>query len=113
MDHYTYDQIEAIAKLVQSKSPDVRPEIAIICGTGLGGLADLVDSKTEIAYEEIPSFPRSTGKLQIDIKATPLSCVSLSVRVHIVRVPNMYSPPIIKFELGSSNRIPCDGTDAK
>jgi len=81
VDHYTYDQIEAIAKLVQSKSADVRPEIAIICGTGLGGLADLVDSKTEIAYEEIPSFPRSTvqghaGKLILGrIHKKPVICM--------------------------------------
>ena len=63
VSHYTLDQIEAIAKLVQSKSPETKPKIGIICGTGLGGLADLVDSKTEIDYEDIPSFPRSTGNL--------------------------------------------------
>ena len=37
VSHYTLDQIEAIAKFVQSKSPDTKPKIGIICGTGLGG----------------------------------------------------------------------------
>ena len=42
------------------------PKVAIICGSGLGGLADTVksDIKTEISYDLIPHFPRSTGKHQ-------------------------------------------------
>ena len=35
-------------------------EVAIILGTGLGGVADAVQNPTIIPYEEIDSFPRST-----------------------------------------------------
>ncbi|CAG8585601.1 9418_t:CDS:2 [Paraglomus occultum] len=37
------------------------PKIAIICGSGLGGLAVNITDKVELAYEEIPGFVSSTG----------------------------------------------------
>lgn len=40
---------------------NVRPKVAIICGSGLGGLSDLLNSTTVFAYEDIPHFPHSTG----------------------------------------------------
>lgn len=41
------------------------PKLAVICGSGLGGLADSVhaDTKVEFDYAGIPNFPRSTGEL--------------------------------------------------
>lgn len=40
------------------------PNVAIICGSGLGGLADTIKSepRIELPYGSIPHFPRSTGK---------------------------------------------------
>lgn len=38
-----------------------RPKIAIVCGSGLGLLADSVSNKQIIRYEDIPNFPVSTG----------------------------------------------------
>lgn len=37
-----------------------RPEVGIILGTGLGGLAARISVETEIPYETIPHFPVST-----------------------------------------------------
>ena len=34
----------------------------IICGSGLGGLADLLTNSEEMEYTSIPGFPVSTGK---------------------------------------------------
>src|SRR5467141_5008611 len=36
------------------------PDVAIILGTGLGGLADEVAVETRVPYGEIPGFPLST-----------------------------------------------------
>lgn len=36
------------------------PEIAVILGSGLGKLADFIEDKHEIPYEEIPNFPQTT-----------------------------------------------------
>ena len=37
-----------------------KPEIILILGTGLGGLANHIQTPQAIPYEEIPHFPRST-----------------------------------------------------
>lgn len=39
----------------------IKPLIAIICGSGLGEIADLVDNREIVPYTDIPEFPRSTG----------------------------------------------------
>lgn len=38
----------------------LRPEVAMILGTGLGGIADRLEVTDTIAYGEIPGFPEST-----------------------------------------------------
>ncbi len=36
------------------------PDLAIILGSGLGGLSKLLEEKVEVNYEDIPGFPTST-----------------------------------------------------
>jgi purine-nucleoside phosphorylase len=38
----------------------VRPEVAIVLGTGLGGLADLIEQAQTFDYHDIPHFPPTT-----------------------------------------------------
>lgn len=65
------------------------PEIGIICGSGLGGLAGLVQphSKWEVSYTHIPHFPQSQGRydlfrlLTILTQASAGPCWQASVRV--------------------------------
>jgi purine-nucleoside phosphorylase len=40
------------------------PKVAIVCGSGLGGLADTIEAepKVELSYGVIPNFPQSTGE---------------------------------------------------
>lgn len=54
-----YDRVQAAAAVVRQRSPLV-PEVAIILGTGLGGLAKEIGAEAVIPYEEIPGFPLST-----------------------------------------------------
>ncbi len=37
-----------------------QPDVAVVLGTGLGGLAKEIDMSAEIAYEDLPGFPLST-----------------------------------------------------
>ena len=54
-----FDRIETAAALVRRRAP-AKPEVAIILGTGLGGLAQDIAVDAAIPYEEIPGFPLST-----------------------------------------------------
>jgi purine-nucleoside phosphorylase len=44
-----------------SEQTSLRPEIALVLGSGLGAFADEFSSATKIPYAEIPYFPRSTA----------------------------------------------------
>jgi purine-nucleoside phosphorylase len=54
-----YDRVQAAAAVVRGRSVLV-PEIGIILGTGLGGLAREIVVEAEVPYGEIPGFPLST-----------------------------------------------------
>ncbi|KAG8231582.1 hypothetical protein J437_LFUL011578 [Ladona fulva] len=59
----------------------IRPQIGIICGSGLGSLADMVEGKISIPYENIPHFPVSTvaghaGRLVFGhLRGVPVVCL--------------------------------------
>ena len=53
------NQINEALQYIQSET-DVKPEIGIILGTGLGGLATEIEVEHFIPYGEIPNFPLST-----------------------------------------------------
>ena len=53
------EKINQTAEFLRSKVNDM-PKVAIILGTGLGPLADMIDDKVTIPYSEIPNFPVST-----------------------------------------------------
>ena len=63
--HYfspSYEQVQEIAQCLLEKTK-YRPKLGIVCGSGLGGLGDLVEESDVIPYNEIPNFPVSTGQL--------------------------------------------------
>lgn len=53
------DRVQQAAEVIRARSA-LRPEVAIILGTGLGGLAREIAAETVIPYQEIPGFPLST-----------------------------------------------------
>jgi purine-nucleoside phosphorylase len=54
-----YEQIQEAKQFIQSAWPG-RPQVGIILGTGLGGLAEDIHAEARLAYEQIPHFPHST-----------------------------------------------------
>ncbi|MCE5244252.1 MAG: purine-nucleoside phosphorylase [Desulfobacteraceae bacterium] len=52
-------QVEEAAAFIRSRIA-LRPKIAMILGTGLGGVAGEMENAVAIPYEEIPHFPVST-----------------------------------------------------
>lgn len=65
-----YERASEAARYIAAKATQHQPRVAVVLGSGLGGVADAVTDAIEIAYEEIPHFMRSTveghaGKLVI------------------------------------------------
>lgn len=48
------------AELLRAAKPGFQPRIAFILGSGLGVLADRMENKTTVSYQDLPGFPVST-----------------------------------------------------
>ena len=70
---HTLERVEEAAAHVR-QSFSTSPEVAIILGTGLGGLASAIESPTIVPYDGIPYFPLST----VESHAGRLLCGTLS-----------------------------------
>lgn len=55
----SYEEVYEIAEVLKKRTKHL-PKIGIVCGSGLGGLGDLVEDADIIPYDEIPHFPTST-----------------------------------------------------
>jgi purine-nucleoside phosphorylase len=54
-----HDRVAGAAEVIRRRT-SVRPDVAIVLGTGLGALAREIEVEAEIPYAEIPGFPLST-----------------------------------------------------
>jgi purine-nucleoside phosphorylase len=59
MDSHTLENIQRAVEAVRRET-DMVPEVALILGTGLGGLAQEIVGNATIGYQGIPGFPVST-----------------------------------------------------
>jgi purine-nucleoside phosphorylase len=55
-----YDKVVESAKYISNKITRFRPKIAVILGSGLGNLVNVLEDKEYIDYKDIPNFPQST-----------------------------------------------------
>jgi purine-nucleoside phosphorylase len=81
-----FARAEEAAKFIQGKTK-LRPKIALVLGSGLGGFADEFANATKIPYTKIPHFPRSTaighaGQLVIG-SVESVDVVGMQGRVHL------------------------------
>lgn len=70
---------------VRLRDPRV-PKVGIVLGSGLGGVADLVEAPTIVSYEDIPGMPTTTvkshaGRLVVG-RIGDVSCVVMQGRAH-------------------------------
>lgn len=65
----SHDEYQKTADWLMSQTKH-RPQVAIICGSGLGMLADTLKCQDTFAYSDIPGFPQSTGKEISDTNTT-------------------------------------------
>ena len=87
-------QIDSIVAAIQHKI-EVEPKIGLVLGSGLGAVADAVDSPNEISTDELEGWPKSTveghaGKLIIGELEGHNVCV-VDGRVHFYEGQSMAS----------------------
>lgn len=78
-----YKLLDEAQASVKAHIGAITPRVMIICGSGLGGIADLVRQSVEISYDKIPGFKTSTvpghaGKLlfgYIGENMVPVMCM--------------------------------------
>jgi len=58
---YTFEQYQESANYIREKIGTFVPKVAMVLGSGLGFLGDLVENATAIPYGEIPHFKASTA----------------------------------------------------
>lgn len=58
-EYYTLAQIDELSDSIRERIP-VQPKVGIILGSGLGELAESIESAVRIPYSEIPPWPVST-----------------------------------------------------
>ena len=51
---------DSAARAIRERLGDISPEIAIVLGSGLGGLAEQIEDPQRIPFGEIPGFPTAT-----------------------------------------------------
>ena len=59
--NYTFDQYRQSADALLAKLGDFRPKVALVLGSGLGYLGDLVENPIAVPYTAIPHFKTSTA----------------------------------------------------
>ncbi|KAF7692424.1 purine nucleoside phosphorylase-like [Silurus meridionalis] len=85
-EDYGYEACKAVVDWLL-KQAEVRPLVGIVCGSGLGGLADMLKDQKVYSYKDIPNFPQSTvpghaGQLVFGtLKGKP--CVCMRGRFHL------------------------------
>jgi purine-nucleoside phosphorylase len=57
---YSMDAAKRSADAVRKRIGDVEPGIAIILGSGLGGLADDIEDAVRVPFADVPDFPEPT-----------------------------------------------------
>jgi purine-nucleoside phosphorylase len=81
-----FERAESTARFIFSKTK-LRPQIALVLGSGLGAFADEFEGSTQIPYAKIPHFPRSTaighaGQLVVG-KVGKVPVAGMQGRVHL------------------------------
>ncbi|MED6246468.1 hypothetical protein ATANTOWER_018402 [Ataeniobius toweri] len=94
LNSYSYEEYKETADWLMTQT-EKRPKVAIICGSGLGGLAELLDDKIIFPYKDIPRFPTSTvqghvGQLVFG-KLQGCECVCMQGRFHFYEGYNIHT----------------------
>src|SRR5215471_18611939 len=100
-----FSQAESAAQFLLSQVK-IRPQIALVLGSGLGSFADELSEAVRIPYTAIPYFPRSTaighaGQMVIG-RVAGVPVAAMQGRVHLYEG---YSPREVTFPVRVFGRM--------
>jgi purine-nucleoside phosphorylase len=106
-----FDRVQRAAQAVRDHT-SFKPDVGIILGTGLGGLAQEIEVDSSISYQEIPGFPLSTveshaGRLILGRLGTR-RVVAMQGRFHRYEgygLPEVTFPVRVLHALGASTLV--------
>ena len=52
--------VKAALEIIAAKAPGFKAEVALVLGSGLGGVVDAVSDAIKISYTDLPGFPKPT-----------------------------------------------------
>lgn len=84
-----YDAVTRSADAIRPALAGYEPRVGVILGSGLGGLADRIESPVSIPYAELPDFPKTTavghaGRLLVGaLQGTSAPIIALQGRFHM------------------------------
>lgn len=93
------------------KRTSLRPQIALVLGSGLGSFADSLTDAVRVPYADIPSFPRSTaighaGQMVLgQVNAGQAGTVAVAAMQGRVHLYEGYSPQEVAFPIRVFGRI--------
>jgi purine-nucleoside phosphorylase len=104
-----YSLADSAAQLILKRT-SLRPQIALVLGSGLGGFADSLTDTVRVPYADIPAFPRSTaighaGQMvigQVSGNVGEVSVAAMQGRVHLYEG---YSPQEVTFPIRVFSRM--------
>ena len=59
----TVENVKEAAEVIRAAAPGIKPSVALVLGSGLGGLADAIESPTVIDYRDVPHMAKSTAPM--------------------------------------------------
>lgn len=59
--NYTFEQYQESAAAIRKKIGEFKPDVAMVLGSGLGYLGDVVENPVAVPYGEVPHFKVSTA----------------------------------------------------
>lgn len=107
MTHHEWEQVQEATRAVRARWAGT-PKVGVVLGTGLGALAQEIDTTAAIPYPEIPYFPRSTveshkGQLVCGTLAGH-TVVAMEGRFHLYEG---YTPSQVTFPIRVMKELGC------
>lgn len=59
----TVENVKEAAEVIRAATPGFKPSVALVLGSGLGGLADAIESPTVVDYRDVPHMAKSTAPM--------------------------------------------------